>query len=87
MNYIPLPTAAPPTAWMTVGVTCARTALCSPSPIYPLVWPFVNGRARVIVDRMMVYIDTSGRILYPGRFLDMRDYEEGLAPVQVYRQE
>ncbi|MGB3545440.1 MAG: WG repeat-containing protein, partial [Saprospiraceae bacterium] len=56
-------------------------------PVYPLVWPFVNGRARVIDDRVMVYIDTTGRMLYPGRYLDMRDYQEDLAPVQVYRPE
>ncbi|MEL6358215.1 MAG: WG repeat-containing protein, partial [Bacteroidota bacterium] len=54
-------------------------------PAYPLVWPFHNGLARVATRRGITMVDTTGKEIFIPRYTDMRDLENGLIPVQVYR--
>ena len=52
---------------------------------HPLVWDFKDGLARVIESRRGIgYIGTNGRMVIPPYFIDVRDFYENLARVQVY---
>lgn len=55
---------------------------------YYLAWPYKNGIARVATANGLSYIDLNGElILPPSLYLyEIRDYTEGLAAVQIYRQ-
>ena len=56
--------------------------------MFYLAWPFHNGYARVATDIGLTYIDRDGFFLMPPNpfFLEIRDFSEGLASVQVYNQ-
>jgi len=54
-------------------------------PIYPLNWSFENGYGRVILEGGIGFINQSGEVVIPGRFLEVKNFHEGLARVQVYR--
>ncbi len=52
---------------------------------HPLVWDFKDGYARVIEARRGIgFIDTGGKMVIPPYFVDVRDFYENLARVQVY---
>lgn len=53
-------------------------------PVFGLAWPFKHGSARVATQRGMTIIDTTGRIRFQPRYLDLRDGSYDLIPVQVY---
>ena len=54
---------------------------------YFLAWPFSNGLARVATADGLSFIDREGFLLMAPNpyFLELREFSEGLAPVQVYR--
>jgi hypothetical protein len=56
-------------------------------PEFLLSWPFQNGQARVATRNGMTLIDRSGDLLMPPNpdFLELQEFSEGLAPVQIYR--
>ncbi|MEM7575316.1 MAG: WG repeat-containing protein [Bacteroidota bacterium] len=54
-------------------------------PEYFLAWPFKDGLARVASQQGMVFIDSLARPQFEPRYIDLKDYSRGLAPVQVYR--
>ena len=56
-------------------------------PEFMLSWPFRNGQARVATENGMTLIDRDGNLLMPPNpyFLELREFSEGLAPVQVYK--
>jgi hypothetical protein len=53
-------------------------------PIFPLVWDFKEGKARVIYRNGVGYIDKKGELVIPGYYFENRDFSEGLARVQVF---
>ncbi|MEZ4986649.1 MAG: WG repeat-containing protein [Saprospiraceae bacterium] len=57
------------------------------APQYFLAWPFQQGLARVATDAGLTFIDTTGRLIWLPRpnFLEIREYSDGLAPVQIYK--
>jgi len=50
---------------------------------YGLGWPFQNGYARAGVYPGIGIINTSGTVIVPPGYLDIRDFSEGLAEVQI----
>jgi len=55
------------------------------NPVHPLVWDFKDGYARVIEARRGIgYINVNGEMEIPPYFVDVRDFYENLARVQVY---
>jgi hypothetical protein len=48
-----------------------------------LAWSFQDGLARVAFYEGIGYIDKQARVVIPPRFLDNRDFSEGLARVQI----
>jgi len=55
------------------------------SAVHPLVWDFKDGQARVIEYRRGIgFIDMNGDMRIPHHFIEVRDFYENLARVQVY---
>jgi hypothetical protein len=55
-------------------------------PVYILAWPFRNGQARVATRNGVTLIGRDGQLLLSPNpnFLELQEFTEGLAPVQVY---
>lgn len=56
------------------------------APEYPLAWDFREGRARMIDQQGYGFIDKTGAFIIEPYFIEVRDFYEGLARVQIFRQ-
>ena len=54
-------------------------------PFTTLIWAYKNGYARAIVDQAVVFLNKKGEIAFPRKFYEVRDFNEGLARVEIYR--
>lgn len=52
---------------------------------YPLVWPFEEDMARAVVQGGIGYINKMGKVVIPPAHLEVREFSEQRAAVQVYR--
>ena len=53
---------------------------------YPLAWDYVHDRARMISQEGYGFINKTGDYIIPPYYIEVRDFSEGLARVQIYRQ-
>jgi hypothetical protein len=51
---------------------------------YDCVWDFCEGLARVCKDKKYGFIDTTGREVVPCKYVDARDFREGMAYVELW---
>ena len=54
-------------------------------PVFPLVWPFQGKLARAVVEGGIGYINRRGKVVIPPAHLEVREFAENRAAVQVYR--
>lgn len=52
-------------------------------PVFALVWDYVNGKARVLTREGLAIIDKKGLLSFIAPSTEMRDFSEGLAPIQI----
>ncbi len=54
-------------------------------PFSPLVWNFHHGYARVVVSGGISFVDSNFDYIMDRKFYEVRDFNDGLARVQVYK--